>query len=317
MTAPRVWQRWASDITHVNGCPYLSVTDSASGFTMWRRLRSETAKEVTGQFHELFSEFGSPESILTDNGTVYRSRDLELLLQHWEVAHDFSCAYRPQGNGTVERVHRTVKRSAARAGVTVEDIVFWLNNSARDRKVSPYELLFGARSQKPGVSATRVEVDRAVFPDPLGAAALFPICRNPFVVGDVVYLRRPDGRCDREWSGPHRVTALNSGVSIVLDDDGISRHISHVRRVPQPLGDSSDEDSEESVDSEASATIGHALASTAPVAAPGHGNHPFGVMTMTCTDYVYYECLFFLCSPFVKISRSWGDVAYSSVVRVY
>ena len=109
MTAPRVWQWWASDITHVNGCPYLSVIDSASGFTMWRHLHSETAKEVTGQFHQLFAEFGPPESILTDNGTVYCSRDLELLLQHCEVAHDFSCTYCPQGNVTVEQIHYTVK----------------------------------------------------------------------------------------------------------------------------------------------------------------------------------------------------------------
>ena len=77
-----------------------------------------------------------------------------------------------------------------------------------------------------------------------------------FYIGDVVYLQQPDGRCNHEWSGPHHVTALNLGVSIVLDDDGISRHISHVRWVPQLLGDSSDVDSEESVDSEASVTIG-------------------------------------------------------------
>ena len=79
---------------------------------------------------------------------------------------------------------------------------------------------------------------------------------NPFVVGDVVYLRRPDGRCDREWSGPHRVTALNSSVSIVLDDDSISRHISQMKRVPQPLADSSDDGSEESADYEGNVTIG-------------------------------------------------------------
>ena len=112
------------------------------GSLMWRRSRSESAQEVAGQFRQLFAEFGPPESILTDNGTVYHNRDLEHLLQHWEVAHDFSCAYRPQGNGAVERVHRTVKRSAARAGATVEDIVFWLNNSSADGKVSPYELCF-------------------------------------------------------------------------------------------------------------------------------------------------------------------------------
>ena len=135
-------------------------------------MRSESAQEVAGQFRQLFAEFGPPESILTNNGTVYRSRDLEHLLQHWEVAYDFSCAYRPQGNGAVERVHRTVKRSAARAGATVEDIVFWLNNSFADGKVSPYELVFCAHSRKPGVSVMRVEVDRAASTGPFGAAAL-------------------------------------------------------------------------------------------------------------------------------------------------
>ena len=50
--------------------------------------------------------------------------------------------------------------------------------------------------------------------------------------------------------------ALNSTVSVVLNDDGISRHISHIRRVPPPIGDSSEEDNEESVDGEGGAIIG-------------------------------------------------------------
>ena len=56
--------------------------------------------------------------------------------------------------------------------------MFWLNNSARDCKVSPYEPVFGAHSQKPSVLATCIDVDQAVFPDPLGAAALFLMCSH-------------------------------------------------------------------------------------------------------------------------------------------
>lgn len=52
--------------------------------------------------------------------------------------------------------------------------------------------------------------------------------QNPFSVGDKVYLRT-DGKCTSEWSGPHRVTAIRSVVAVELDDDGISRHIVHLK----------------------------------------------------------------------------------------
>ena len=45
-------------------------------------------------------------------------------------------------------------------------------------------------------------------------------------MGDAVFLRG-DGRCDSQWSGPHRVTAIHSSVAVELDDDGVTRHVSH------------------------------------------------------------------------------------------
>ena len=45
-------------------------------------------------------------------------------------------------------------------------------------------------------------------------------------------MRTPDGRCDSEWSGPHTVTSIRSNVGVVIDDDEVTRHISHLRRVP-------------------------------------------------------------------------------------
>ena len=46
-------------------------------------------------------------------------------------------------------------------------------------------------------------------------------------------LLRQNARCDKPWSGPHRVTAIKSSVSVALDDTDIPRHISHLRRVPE------------------------------------------------------------------------------------
>ncbi|MCH9663309.1 MAG: aspartyl protease family protein [Gammaproteobacteria bacterium] len=189
--ALRVWQRWVSDITHVNGCLFLSVIDTASGFTMWRCLRNEAAQEVASHFHQLFAEFGPPESILTDKLTMPPFTAVMFCSVCCGIGKlsMSSCTYCPQGNGAVEWVHQTVKWSAARAGALVEDIVFWLNNSSEDGKISPYELVFCARSRKPGVSATRVKVDWALTPGLLGAAAQFTErVRNPFIIGDMVYL---------------------------------------------------------------------------------------------------------------------------------
>ena len=54
------------------------------------------------------------------------------------------------------------------------------------------------------------------------------------------------------------VTALRLSVAVILDDDGVSRHVSHLRRVPRPAAewhpsptvedDSDDDDSSTSAD---------------------------------------------------------------------
>ena len=129
LKVPLTWQRWAADITHVNRRPYLTVIDAASGFNIWRRLRSENASEICDNLRQLFCEFGPPEHLLTDNGRNFQEKELKKLLQRWEVTQEFSCAYRPQGNGMIERAHRTVKRTIVRAGISAKEATFWLNNT--------------------------------------------------------------------------------------------------------------------------------------------------------------------------------------------
>ena len=89
--------------------------------------------------------------------------------------------------------------------------------------------------RKPGISEVRVDVSRSVV-DGLENAVDDDLYeqeeRNPFTVGDKVYLRPSSGRCDDVWTGPHTVTKLNSSVSVVVNEDGVSRHVSHLRLVP-------------------------------------------------------------------------------------
>ena len=235
----RTWQRLAVDITHVNHVPYLSIIDTASKFTIWRRLSDESSREVVKNLTQVIAEFGPPESIMSDNGTVFRSREYETLLKSWQISQTLSCAFRPQGNAIVERIHRTVKRAVKRSGRTVEETVFWVNNTCtgttENDDISPYEYVFSARARKPGINDQRVETFRPSQDKvkTISSREEDPRCEeNPYLVGDRVYLRRPTGRCDDEWSGPEIVTEVRSNVSVVLNNDGISRHISHLRLVP-------------------------------------------------------------------------------------
>jgi ribonuclease HI len=228
----RCWDRLAVDVTHFDHIPYLSVIDVASKFTIWRALRNESADEVVKNMRSIFSEFGPPRTILSDNSASFRAAPMHDLLQRWDVSHELSSAYRPQGNSVVERVHRTVKRVARRGSKTVDEAVFWVNNTRGNKSYTPYEIVFSASSRKPGISEYRVDCDRPVLSGEDDDESYYDTDRNPFAVGDLVYLRPPSGRCDELWTGPHRVTGVKSRVSVELDADGVARHISHIRLVP-------------------------------------------------------------------------------------
>ena len=95
--------------------------------------------------------------------------------------------------------------------------------------------MFGAQARVPGVTEKRRSVQR---PKDLamseGSDAKYPDReRNPFSVGELVFLKNTNGRCDEPWSGPHRISDIESSVAAEIENDGIPRHVSHLRRVPR------------------------------------------------------------------------------------
>ena len=231
LSTSRIWFRLSTDITHIGRESYLTVIDNSSRFCIWRKLPNETSKAVSFQLQQIFSEMGPPEYLLSDNGTVFRSKEIQELMLKWGIIHQKSCAYRPQGNGMIERNHRTIKTINARSGNDVTECAFWYNVTNGRRKASPYELVYHAKAKLPYIREHRenhcVEDSTDDEKQELENAAE----KNPFVVGDYVFLRS-SGRCNDQWTGPHRVTNVNNEVSLEINDDGVSRHVSHVRRVP-------------------------------------------------------------------------------------
>ncbi len=131
-------------------------------------------------------------------------------LAEWGVEQVFSCAYRHSGNGIVERNHRTIKRAAARSGRSVEEVVYWYNNSPMSNGVIPAEALYRYR---PRLRGEKTGGDQKNL-------------NSRFSVGDMVYVKPPNGRCTSVWK-PGRVTKIVSSQTVEVD--GVNRHVADLR----------------------------------------------------------------------------------------
>ena len=230
------WKRIAIDVTHYRQVPYLSVVDCGpSRFAIWKELNSENAQEIATLLEEIFYERGPVDEILMDNGTVFRSSLLRKTLERWNIMGVFRAAYRPGGNGIVERHHRTVKAIAERGQLSPIAAVFWYNMSPRsgqDERSVPQHLIFKYGWRHPMIMpAVNSEESAAVR------------------IGEEVWVKPPGARCTTKWKKGH-ITGISSRNNVSVD--GMPRHILDVRKVfiPQASSDESEVEDGERPDEE-------------------------------------------------------------------
>ena len=109
------WKRLPLDVTH-HGCQkYLTIIDCGpSQFAIWRNIQNESENQVASVLRQIFSQFGQPIEILCDNANSFRSNLMQEFCKLWKISLTFRCAYKPSGNGIVERNHRTIERISVR-----------------------------------------------------------------------------------------------------------------------------------------------------------------------------------------------------------
>ena len=62
------------DVTHVNGCHYLTLIDCwPTRFAVWRPLKRQDTDSVIKQLELVFFQRGAPVELLTDNDHAFRS----------------------------------------------------------------------------------------------------------------------------------------------------------------------------------------------------------------------------------------------------
>ena len=93
------WTKLATDFFHFEGTSYLLIMDYTSRFLVVHRLSSMNGQHVANQSKLIFSEYGWPETLISDNGPCYIVDAFTHVRNAYHVNHISSSPHYPQSNG--------------------------------------------------------------------------------------------------------------------------------------------------------------------------------------------------------------------------
>ena len=103
------WSKLASDIFYFEGDSHLLIVDYTSQFPIIRKLSSMTTKAIAHHMQSTFSKYGWPDTLVTDNGPYYTSKEFQIIMQSMSVNHLTSSPHYPQSNALAEKFVGIVK----------------------------------------------------------------------------------------------------------------------------------------------------------------------------------------------------------------
>ena len=92
------WTKLATDIFYFEGSSYLLLVDYTRRFLAVHKLSSMTGQHVANQCKLIFSEYGWPETLISNNGPCYTSQGFTSVMQSYNVSHITSSPHYPQSS---------------------------------------------------------------------------------------------------------------------------------------------------------------------------------------------------------------------------
>ena len=243
--------------TAVGGFKYLlTAVDLATRWPEAIPLRTTTAKVITRSLVSIFTRCGFPLRITTDNGPQFKGAFFKKWVKQLGIKHVVSSPYHPQGNGVVERLHRTLNSMISKLtekkgnwASTIPMALYFIRSTpclatglspflARQgwEPATPLELLYRAwdGSDEGNIDLTewvdlnlgRVEKFRDSAAATVGknvkqrkATWDSKAKQRVFEVGDSVLVRKPGmtTKLEESWEGPFKITKVNSPLSYGVD----------------------------------------------------------------------------------------------------
>ena len=117
-----------------------------SKFIAVENLQNSQSETVINKYKKVFSQFGIPKELITDNGPEFSSHKFRSFLKTWDILHKTISPHYHQSNGLAERSIQTVKRTLNKAKFNSEDhflAMLSLNSLPDQNGTSPAGKLFG------------------------------------------------------------------------------------------------------------------------------------------------------------------------------
>ena len=141
-----------------NGFKYLlTMMDLFSKFPAAIPLKKVDNLTVIEAMMEVFSCYGLPKVLLTDQGSVFTSRLTKEMCKRFEIEKIQTSSYHPQSDGALERWHACLKGMLKRSGSNIKEwdrILKYLLFAYRSTPhcttgFSPFLLMFGREARGP------------------------------------------------------------------------------------------------------------------------------------------------------------------------
>ena len=145
------WQKVGADLFELKGIKYLLLVDYFSRYIEVVKLSATTSGTIISVLKAIFSRYGIPERLISDNGPQFASREMKIFSVSYGFEHVTSSPHYPQGNGQAERAVQTAKRLLSAGDDPALSLLSYRTTAMPWCGYSPAELLMGRmlRTQVP------------------------------------------------------------------------------------------------------------------------------------------------------------------------
>ena len=158
-----LWTKLSSDIFTFDKKNYLLIIDYMSHIPVICMLQSMTATHVTEHMKAIFSEYGIPKSIVTDNGPCYSSEYFKKMMKKMAIHQITTSPHHHQSNGLAEGYVKIIKSLLQKAKETGDDphavTLIYHSTPLSDTLPSPFEMIHG---QKPISDLSQIQYNSTI-----------------------------------------------------------------------------------------------------------------------------------------------------------
>lgn len=232
------WTRVHADFAEKHGRNYLIVVDAYSKWPEIFLMNKTSAQATITVLRSLFSRYGLPLQLVTDNGPQFRSEEFDHFLNANGVKHVRVAPYHAASNGAAERMVQSFKRSlqASKENADIQQSVSRFLLAYRSTKhattgCTPAKLFLGHELRtrlslvcpKVEDNVVNKQSDQKMYHD-----GQIPL--REFYAGEQVQVK--DVRKDNQWwSATVAERRAPKSYIVILEDGRVwKRHVDHLRR---------------------------------------------------------------------------------------